>query len=112
MSADTAALIIVALVALPINAFTVLYAFTTPWWLEWIGRALLVSSLGLMLLVDISLLYNWLGDDYPGRDAVRLTVYTIICLGAWFKLIAYFVERRRARRARVAREYLLGRGPS
>src|SRR5688572_16925216 len=108
MSADTAALAIVVLIAFPINAFTLLYAFTTPWWLEWIGRALFVSSLGLMLLVDISLLYNWLGDDYPGRDMVRLTVYSIVCLGAWFKLTAYFAEKRRARRARVARAYLMG----
>lgn len=94
MSADTAALAIIGLIALPINLFTVLYAFTTPWWREWIGRALFVSSLGLMLLVDIALAYNWLGDDYPGRDIVRLAVYSIICVGAWFKLIALFVAKR------------------
>lgn len=97
MSADDAAVLLIVATAVPITLFSIGYTFTARgWWREWVGRALFTSAWGLALLVDISLLYNWLGDNYPWRDEVRLTVYSIICVGAWFKLIALVVEKRRA----------------
>jgi hypothetical protein len=96
--ADTASIILVLLVAPPATLFAIIYGFTVPWWQTVIGRAMLVSSTGLALLVDISLLYNWLGDDYAARDVVRLSVFTIICLGAWWKFAALVREKLAARR--------------
>ena len=98
MTADLAALLLIVGTAPAITLFTVLYGLTTKWWQQWIGRALFLSSMGLALLVDISLLYRVLGDDYALRDVVRLTVYSIIFLGAWFKLIALGVTRYQDRR--------------
>lgn len=95
MTADVAAVVLVALTAAFINPFVVLYAFTRPWWRSEIGQALLVSSASLALLVDISLLYQWLGDDYALRDVVRLTVYSLVCLGSFLKLRALLTESRR-----------------
>lgn len=103
MSADTWALILVVGTALAINPFWFLYTFTSPWYRMLTGRAIWVSSGSLMLLVDIALLYNWLGDDYAFRDVVRLTVYALICCGAWLKLIALLRERLRTRQGKVDR---------
>jgi hypothetical protein len=95
MTADTAAIIIVALIAPPITLFALGYTFFSPWYRSMPGWALWQSSTGLALLVDISLAYQWLGDDYFLRDVVRLSVYTWICVGAWLKLIAFAREKWR-----------------
>ena len=100
MSADTVAVLLVLVAAPPATLFPLIYGFTVRWWTFWIGRALLTSSVGLALLIDISLLYKWLGDDYLLRDIVRLTVYAIIAVGAWLKLASILIEKRRSRRSR------------
>lgn len=92
---DDLAFVLVAGIAPPATLFALLYTFTRPWWTTMIGRAMLISSTGLALLVDISLLYRWLGDDYALRDAVRLTVFWVVCAGAWWKFGA-LVRRGRA----------------
>lgn len=96
--ADTVALITVIGIAPAATLFAIIYGFTVPWWQTMIGRAMLASSVGLALLVDISLLYNWLGDDYSLRDMVRLSVFFTVFLGAWFKLGALVKEKLAARR--------------
>jgi hypothetical protein len=95
--ADLAALILIGATAPAITLFCLIYGFTSPWYKTLIGRALFVSSTGLALLVDISLLYKWLGDNYFLRDLVRLSVYGFICAGAWLKLAAVVSEKWRAR---------------
>jgi hypothetical protein len=100
MNADLIALLLVLAAAPAITAFALWYGLTAPWYRSAAGRALFVSSTGLAMLIDISLLYKWLGDDYWLRDAVRLFVYAWIAAGAWLKLGALAHERRKARRAR------------
>ena len=95
MSADTAAVLLVLLAAPAQTGFAVFYSVTSPWWRTLIGRALFTKAWGLALLIDISLLYKWLGDEYALRDVVRLTVYALIAVGAWLQLVAFLVERRR-----------------
>jgi hypothetical protein len=97
MNADTAAVILVVGMAPAATLFPLLYGFTTPWWRSLIGRALMTKAVGLALLIDISLAYQWLGDDYFLRDVVRLTVYGLIFVGVWLQLTALFVEKYRAR---------------
>lgn len=92
--ADLIALILVIGIAPPSTLFALGYVLTRPWWSTRIGRAMLISTLGLALLVDIALLYNFLGDDYALRDAVRLTVYWVICVGAWYKFGALYLPQR------------------
>ena len=100
MTADTAAILLVLSAAPPATLFPLIYGFTVRWWTFPIGRALMVSSTALGLLIDISLLYNWLGDDYYLRDVVRLTVFGLISAGAWLKLVAILLEKTRWKRAR------------
>lgn len=91
--ADMAAVAILCLTAPAITLFSILYGLLSPWYRSLMGRALFVSSSGLALLVDISLVYQFLGDDYALRDAVRLSVFSYICLGAWLKLTALVSEK-------------------
>jgi hypothetical protein len=97
--ADVVALVLVIAMAPFATLFALAYMLTRPWWTTAIGRAILVSSLSLALLIDISLLYQWLGDDYYFRDAVRLTVFQLILGGILYKCRALFlpnVGRRRS----------------
>lgn len=100
MSADAVAAVLVALAAPPLTVFPFAYAVLSRglWWRSIAGWALMFSTTGLALLVDISLAYQLFGDDYPFRDEVRLSVYSIILAGAWLKLIALFYESWRGRR--------------
>lgn len=100
MSADLAAIILVALAAPPLTLFPFFYAWIGRgvWYRSPAGRALMVSTTGLALLVDISLAYQWLGSDYALRDAVRLTVYAWVALGAWLKFGALIYEWRKGRK--------------
>ena len=100
MSADTAAVLMILSAAPAATLFPLIYGFTVRWWTFPIGRALMVSSTGLGLLIDISLIYQWLGDDYFLRDVVRLSVYGFIVAGAWLKLIAILIEKSRGKRSR------------
>ena len=109
--ADAVAIGLVLAIAPFATAFAVVYMLTRPWWTTAIGRAMLVSSLSLALLVDIALLYQWLGDNYALRDAVRLTVYTLILCGAIFKSWALFAPSwLRSRANRRSTDRSLDRG--
>lgn len=96
--ADVAAVVLVLLMAPPATLTPICYGLTAPWWRSPVGWSLMASTTGLGLLVDISLLYQWLGDDYFLRDAVRLSVYSLILAGTYLTFAAWFVTWRRARR--------------
>lgn len=98
MSADTIAVMLILIAAPAQTLFALIYGFASPWWRSLIGRALLTKALGLALLIDISLLYQWLGDDYALRDVVRISVYTLIACGAWLQLTALLAEKVKGRR--------------
>lgn len=100
MTADTAAVLLVLLAAPPATAFPIAYGFTAKWWKSSVGWGLLMSSSGLALLIDISLLYNWLGDDYYLRDVVRLSVYSAIVAGCWLTFFGWLNTRLHLRRHR------------
>lgn len=95
---DVAAVVLVAIAAPAQTAFILVYGFGSPWWRTLVGRALFTKALGLAMLVDIALAYQWLGDDYLLRDVVRVTVFGLIALGAWLQLVALLREKRRGRR--------------
>lgn len=103
MSADHAALVLTALAAPPLTLFPFCFAWWARgvWYRTLVGVALMVSTTGLGLLVDISLLYMVFGDDYPYRDVVRLVVYTLIVAGAWLKFGALVYESRQKPQGRV-----------
>jgi hypothetical protein len=94
VSADVAAVLLVVAAAPAATVFPFLYAWVARgvWWRTPTGRALMVSSTALALLIDISLAYQAFGDDYALRDLVRLSVFGLIAVGAWLKLGALVYE--------------------
>lgn len=96
MTADLVAFLLIAAMALPVTVYWFVYTFTMPWWKSVVGRALWTKATGMALLIDISLTYQIFGDDYFLRDAVRLTVFSIILVGLWLQLGALLHEKRRA----------------
>ena len=96
-TADKIALALLVGIAVVYTWFAVRYTILSPWWRSRIGRALVVSSWGMALLVNISLLYQFFGDDYALRDVVRLTVFSLVFLGGAGKVYAFEVERHRKR---------------
>ncbi len=72
-----------------VNIFWLLYAWTAPWWKSWSGCAVIISTLGLAALVDASVLFRLLGDDYPGRQQIVLVAFGVITVGTYLYLIAF-----------------------
>lgn len=100
---DLLAVIIIGCAAPPATGFVLLYAFTVRWWTFWIGRALFISTTGMTALIDLSLLFNWLGNDYPGRDIVRNTVFFYVALGAALKFASILIDKLPLWRGKRAR---------
>lgn len=84
---DGIAVALIFLAAPPATMFPIVYA-TRPWHATLIGRALMTKAIGLALLIDISIVYQLLGDDYPFRNLVRVGVYTLVVVGIWIQFIA------------------------
>lgn len=71
--------------AIPATLIPIVY-FRRPWRASPAGRALLVLSLGLMLLYDVTLLNRAI--DYPFRMEVALAVIGLVSAGLWLLLVA------------------------
>lgn len=67
--------------------YPAIYATGMRWWESWIGRSLLTKALGVFIMVSFSLLFWVLGPNYPGRDIVRITGMSLVCLGTWMALL-------------------------
>lgn len=97
MTADSVAVWLVVAMMIPATGFPLLYLTFYRWWAQPIGRALMTKAIGLGLLVDISVLYQVFGDDYPGRDFVRIIVYALILVGLWYQFIVFIRIRKDTR---------------
>jgi hypothetical protein len=62
-----------------VNLYPFFYAFR-PWRTTAQGRALMVKALGNVIVIDLSMLYLWLGD-YPGRNQLRIIGFTLFAVG-------------------------------
>lgn len=102
MSADTWAYVLLIAAAPPATLFPLIYGLALPWYRSLVGRALMTSSVGLGLLVDISLVYRVLGADYQARDVVRLTVFSVVTLGSYLQFWALVYERRKGAGSRFS----------
>lgn len=81
----------------PANLFPILYTAFFPWWQSPLGRALFTKALGLMLLIDISVLYQLFGDNYDLREQVRFIVFTLVLLGMSYQLVVIIKIKLQAR---------------
>lgn len=98
MNAETISFWLLVFAAPPASLFVLTYGTTQPWYRSWVGWALVVFSGGLALLLDISLAYRIFGADYRARDALRLTVFSMVGVGSWLMLFALCRELIQARR--------------
>lgn len=75
--------------------FVVVWAFL-PWWQTTVGRALMVKSFALMLILDWSLATYHLGP-FPHQQEIGVSLFGLVALGIWVQFGA------------IAREIWLGR---
>ncbi|MHA4848573.1 putative phage holin [Rhodococcus sp. MSC1_016] len=89
-----------------VGCFALTYVTRSPWWRNRIGEIYLVKSVILSLvLVQISLA-TWVSTEYPGRQVVRLIVYTLGIISYVVMLWALVREQnedRRRKRAELAK---------
>lgn len=89
---------VLVLVSLPAAiAYPVIYGTQTKWWRSWIGRALLIKALGLLLLLLFSALFYTFGPNYIGRDTFRIVGMSLLTVGLYVALFAMYRELRRGR---------------
>ncbi|QHB37868.1 hypothetical protein SEA_OPIE_25 [Gordonia phage Opie] len=84
------------------SVFTLCYFIWQPWWKErvsiiYLGKSVLLS----LVLIQISASV-WAGSDYPGRAAIRLTLYSGGAVMMLALLVMLLVLQRRTRRERRA----------
>ena len=73
--------------------FPVLYMVYAPWQRSLVGRAIVISKIGLACLVDASLAYHFAGPNYPYRTQVVLGSFALIGVWTWLYLIALLREQ-------------------
>lgn len=94
MSASDWGLTLIWIGGIAATSFVLLYGFTRLWWSSWIGRALIMSSLGLTLLFDLSLYVHYHPFDLTQTQAN--CVVGVAVLGACLKLFALLIDVRHA----------------
>jgi glucan phosphoethanolaminetransferase (alkaline phosphatase superfamily) len=105
-AADWTLLVFAALV----TCFALTYVMRSPWWRNRIGEIYLVKSVILSLvLVQISLA-TWVSTEYPGRDVVRLIIYTLGIISYVVMLWALVREQNEDRAQKRAEKAKAERG--
>ena len=70
-----------------------------PWLRARFGQSVMVLSIGLWLFALTSTLRNWLGDDYAGRNAVRVGAQSLTLVAMLIRTVvlarAQWRERKR-----------------
>lgn len=72
-------------VAIPANLYPLFYLFR-PWRSTPQGQALMVKSLGNLMLIDIIVAYSLFGD-YAGRSLLRAIAFTVFAAGTTYLLV-------------------------
>lgn len=88
----TIAVALIALAAIPATLFPLIYS-RSPWWRSSPGRAVMTLSVGLALLVDLSLVHL-VALTWAGWPAVTVAVYALITVGLYWLLYALIRARR------------------
>lgn len=82
-----------------------------PWWKEWIGRALMIKSSTLALLLGLTITNTMLmlrGIDYRGMNEVQATGYLLVNVGVWSQVIALGSEIRKGTVAEALDMHMTG----
>lgn len=87
-----------------LTLFVLVYAFTSRWSDYWVGRALVVSSIGTAALIDVSLLNKLVEIPRWLLEPLFLTILVFMSAGGVLKFLALVIDKvpiwRRKWRAR------------
>lgn len=72
-------------VAVPANLYPLFYSFR-PWRSTQQGQALMIKSIGNMMLIDIIVAFSLFGE-YPGRAWLRAVAFTVFAAGTTYLLV-------------------------
>lgn len=86
-----------------VTTFVVLYGLFWPWWTSAQGRALFVAKVGMALLVDFAVAYQFWPAALPDVHYVAVFVYGVILVGQAGLVIALIASWRN-RHARWRKE--------
>ena len=89
---------IVLAMAPAVTVFPVLYLTFYRWYKNPVGRALMTKAVGFALLIDVALWFEFVGDDTPYREAIKVLIYLLILFGLWYQLVVFIRIKLDARR--------------
>lgn len=82
--------------------FVILYAYTPPgsipWYKSWEGRVIMLKQALFVGFLANGVLYFTLGPDWPGRDIVRILLFTVLPIALWSLLVLLIVRRRQGKK--------------
>lgn len=68
-----------------------------PWWRTTIGRALMMKSASLMIILDWTLISYHLGP-FRHQQGIGTALFALVAIGIWLQVWAIALEMRRGRR--------------
>ena len=93
--------------------FVVLW-FRLPWWRQWVGRALMVKSVALGLLLLMVLVNFWITivteAEYPWQEWVEIGTHILVTVGIYSQILALVYEMRKGKQHHRAVQGTVSRG--
>lgn len=65
---------------------------TLPWWTHWVGRALMVKSLALMIYLDTAIVLTNV-EYFYGLTLLSVILFGFVVVGIWSQLVTLLHER-------------------
>lgn len=90
MDLETWYAIVVVVSAVGQTLFVLLYA-TFPWYQTFLGRALFIKALTLMLMLDV--VFSRVVWDVPRSDTFVVVLFGLTAFGIWAQFIAFAIHR-------------------
>ena len=81
--------------------FVVVY-LTMPWKATWEGRVLMLGQAVWVGFLLNGVLFFAIGEDYFGRDAFRILLFTALVIKLWGLTVLLIVRRQQGRRQALA----------
>lgn len=95
---ELAANIAIAVLAVAVNVFTILYGFRSNWRANRIGRIFLRKCVFLSLVLNQIVFAVWFDSEYPGRQHVRFAIYALGAIAYVAMVISLWHEQQNDRR--------------
>lgn len=102
-----AANVALLILSVMVGAFTALYVVRSPWERNRVGRIYAAKSIVLALVLAQITVSTWVSLEYPGRQPIRLVIYSlgaIVYVPMLWALWREQQEDRRRRRDQLERE--------